>query len=829
MTAVLTTEGSNNSYRLQPNNGPPFDVHEQDISGLASMIQPLPNVRYVGLGTSTPTTDQNGSQGAPYGLLVDGLLNTPAMGTLYATYGDYSTEGNITVDHSLQLLGLADAASNSIAVAALFVLAGVVLTVDNVAVIGTCNVANTGVLVATGCQFSSGITGNGVLNLRQCVCNTPLAGSALDAQDSTIATPTVSLSGTTCRLTNCQLFSSPVVTFTGAAGTLYLDFATYERWVANGCGIVNGRISLVASSDCVYFGPTSAGLDCAPALSALMAAEAAGLRRTIQFLPSPVPYTIGTPALATVAVRIEAKSPNLRMCPGVKIRVNMTDSGSTPYPAAFGTVTSGAVSLSTTLATRALEGETTINVVDATGAVIGMLLTLAESLYKITHIAANVLSLDIPITQSQPATTPVTNIPSYGDGQLIDGNGCEISGTGSRFFSFPASTNITVRGFKLTDQFGTPNHLGSYDISTRFSSFQNIDTAPGVTTRLQLERNYRSTISHCNLTQLVPSTLLLDSCQYCEVDGNNVQSITVNCLQIARAVGNTVSNNTVQSMVLADPADVGTLTSTSFLNNIWQNLAIKKTTYQTVVSGGTNQAAIGSSAVGSLFAQEDIRIDNVVANRNLLVATGGVAADFPSLYSQTGSNAAKTTLTISNCLCTDVQLINAQGTDYVYCDCYDTVVTAPNTTIGGTGGTVSYATAGAANRLNLHRCRIAQSAGGLGVVQSGAGSLELNLFDSFVANAYTPAGPGIIAYRTYGDSSVASPHSSQAGQGVFVGTAAAPVVVPFFAIKADSSVCITPGSSTGAAFGWWVTIQAGVSFTFTSTLGDNNDYRFRVI
>jgi hypothetical protein len=300
-------------------------------------------------------------------------------------------------------------------------------------------------------------------------------------------------------------------------------------------GKVRPRPNTAFKSAVVFFGPPSGGND-VPALQALADFEGAHLQREIVFLPSAVPYLFSTEFL------VNPKTPNITLNEGVLIHVDLAVDPGMPFPAAFAQPNGGETHH--VLAANAYGGTIEIVVADAPDLVVGALIQVANNtlnmVTKRTVAAPNVtLRLERPLLQTALSGAGVYTTTTAGHEWTLDGCGATISGTASRFFSLPGCLGCTVKNFNVSDTFGLPYQVCSWDVGGAFNTFTNIVNPFATSQGCAIEVNESSVINDCPMPN---SSINLDGTQACTVKDSPANSLSITAQQ-GKAFGNIFANN----------------------------------------------------------------------------------------------------------------------------------------------------------------------------------------------------------------------------------------------------------------------------------------------
>jgi hypothetical protein len=242
---VASLKGS--SYVNWLNLGPTATVVNGTI--ITDQCVPLSNVKYVDLGTGTPTAWQDGDQARPYKTLTAALAAVAPDTTLLVAPGNYIPEGLLTLAKNVQIASLcpqgpAGGPTFDLLVDSISISAGVQAMLQQVILsgAGTLAIAATAVCSMYSGFVSTNVTGDGVLELRN---GTAVSGninaSTIVASESFINGGIVVLTGTRCTFDECPNLPASV-TFFGAPGTLNLLGESYAQWLAVGSVLNNGII-----------------------------------------------------------------------------------------------------------------------------------------------------------------------------------------------------------------------------------------------------------------------------------------------------------------------------------------------------------------------------------------------------------------------------------------------------------------------------------------------------------------------------------------------------------------------------------------------------------
>jgi hypothetical protein len=242
---VLTTDAPvGTCYQITPDNVHQIPVVVRaPVSPLPANLQNLSNTRFVDNGTVVPPGARNGNIESPFGNLTDGVAGSAAGDVLLCTEGDYTPEGGILITQN-SLIGVwGPSIGAAIAVDTFTVPNPVNLILQQV------NARN--VIMAAGAALAprdgtfQGIIGSGAVYALECTFLNAFSVSTLEARDCTFVT-NIRISGTVCDLIDCQFFGPPPsITFTGAAGTVRMDGASYDRWIRIGGTVLNGSIDII--------------------------------------------------------------------------------------------------------------------------------------------------------------------------------------------------------------------------------------------------------------------------------------------------------------------------------------------------------------------------------------------------------------------------------------------------------------------------------------------------------------------------------------------------------------------------------------------------------
>jgi len=224
-----------------------IDIINGSIKVIDDMV--FSNTLFVDIGSTDVVAGQDGSIVNPYSTITAAIGKAVATDIIQIIPGIYNPESDINVTKDLSLVGF----GGFVATAGLNLSAGVILYTTNVICnnglgSGIINVPATSSIRMKGrgrgntIFYNNGITGDGGVTLTDGLGVGNIACSQFIGENCEIV-GSITLSGTTCTFSGGTFFGAPVITFTGAPGTLVLNDGSYEQFIRAGGTVVHGIIT----------------------------------------------------------------------------------------------------------------------------------------------------------------------------------------------------------------------------------------------------------------------------------------------------------------------------------------------------------------------------------------------------------------------------------------------------------------------------------------------------------------------------------------------------------------------------------------------------------
>ena len=198
---------------------------------------------------ATTSLLQNGNIETPFALLAAGLTATPANGTLYVAHADYDLEGSLTITQSLSVIGFGSFGSNQPSMFAPQVASATVVSFQNFQFDGPFGPLPISCFDTSSIVFINGCTLAGVsigqVHAQQCTMGFASFDSGTFDHCTLNPSGPITLTGTTLKLTVCDLLAPLNVTFIGSPGTITLDGYTYSLWLSTSSSVANGSVVVI--------------------------------------------------------------------------------------------------------------------------------------------------------------------------------------------------------------------------------------------------------------------------------------------------------------------------------------------------------------------------------------------------------------------------------------------------------------------------------------------------------------------------------------------------------------------------------------------------------